>query len=567
MTKNTLRRFRSEPQNRDSAPRRSQYPDAEAAADWRRPARLLRVVALSLLLMGLMPAAVCSAQPPGDEPNPKMLRCLTEATGSIRTDPAQVPAAEHGRNVTLHWNVQMPTGCSAVQAKVDGRPVEKSGSQAVPAVYSRSFSLAIAFGGARRSLATTRLTVALPRQVTISSNDMAPLLVQALGTEWTSVRVLGHVELNLSGRHDIEIARNVSLIGTRTPSTPGPLLFTDADTDILFNIMGNDDRTQANVRISGVRIRGRHFDDVVDINDGCCRGIVVNSKVGVTIDNNEIYGWHRAGIEVRDDRSAIAYPTNPHAVQIRNNYIHHNQQSDSFGYGVVTGPGAYALIERNLFDYNRHAIAADGHLVDNGTSGGGYLAYENLVLKNGGVHCNAVACGHTHQFDMHASNDCGADFNCGPAGEYLDISRNSFFYVNHNGFKLRGTPRLAAHVHDNVFAHEALFDETKTLPNGRPYWVWGALKQNETGLDQQRNRIKVYGIANLGTCDFDGDGTEDYFLATGQTWWFSSAKTHPWSYLNTSTRERSAVTLGYFDGDQRCDVSANGVIYPGGRTT
>jgi hypothetical protein len=36
-------------------------------------------------------------------------------------------------------------------------------------------------------------------------------------------------------------------------------------------------------------------------------------------------------------------------------------------------------------------------------------------------------------------------------------------------------------------------------------------------------------------------------------------------FLNTSTKRRAEVTLGQFDGDNRCDVLADGIIYPGGK--
>jgi hypothetical protein len=70
----------------------------------------------------------------------------------------------------------------------------------------------------------------------------------------------------------------------------------------------------------------------------------------------------------------------------------------------------------------------------------------------------------------------------------------------------------------------------------------------------------------LGTCDFDGDGLNDLFLATGQTWWYSSGGDTPWIYLNTSKKRRAEVTLGFFNADNTCDVWVDGTIYPGGRT-
>jgi hypothetical protein len=55
-------------------------------------------------------------------------------------------------------------------------------------------------------------------------------------------------------------------------------------------------------------------------------------------------------------------------------------------------------------------------------------------------------------------------------------------------------------------------------------------------------------------CDFDGDGVDDLFLATGATWWFASAGKFHWSFLNTSSKRKKDLRFGYFDGDDRCDV-------------
>jgi hypothetical protein len=167
---------------------------------------------------------------------------------------------------------------------------------------------------------------------------------------------------------------------------------------------------------------------------------------------------------------------------------------------------------------------------------------------------------------MHGQENCGisgafndAVYNCGTAGHDMEIRYNSFFYTKGNAIKLRGTPQLApngAFVISNVFAHDTLFDGI--LP--------GAVAQTETGLFTSGNLVGVNGLNELGTCDFDGDGITDSFLATGQTWWFSSGGDKPWVYLNTSTKRRSQVTLGFFNADNICDVSVDGTIYPGGRT-
>jgi hypothetical protein len=55
-------------------------------------------------------------------------------------------------------------------------------------------------------------------------------------------------------------------------------------------------------------------------------------------------------------------------------------------------------------------------------------------------------------------------------------------------------------------------------------------------------------------CDFDGDGIDDLFLATGKTWWFSSSGVFHWTFLNTSSIRKKDLKFGYFDDDNRCDI-------------
>jgi hypothetical protein len=68
---------------------------------------------------------------------------------------------------------------------------------------------------------------------------------------------------------------------------------------------------------------------------------------------------------------------------------------------------------------------------------------------------------------------------------------------------------------------------------------------------QGKDTFGVYG-----TCDFDSDGRDDLFLATGRTWWFSSGGVFHWTYLSSKTEELAQLGLGDFDHDGRCDVLA-----------
>jgi hypothetical protein len=68
------------------------------------------------------------------------------------------------------------------------------------------------------------------------------------------------------------------------------------------------------------------------------------------------------------------------------------------------------------------------------------------------------------------------------------------------------------------------------------------------------NDINFDSYSRFGVCDFDGDGADDLFLATGRT---SGSRALADSSGRISARGASAlnqVRLGYFDDDQRCDV-------------
>jgi hypothetical protein len=202
-----------------------------------------------------------------------------------------------------------------------------------------------------------------------------------------------------------------------------------------------------------------------------------------------------------------------------------------------------ASIERNVFDFNRHAIAAGGQ------EGVGYNAFLNLVLKGGGHH-DTLLNTWTHQFDVHGDDDCydvipwyeERWYNCGNAGTTFQFVGNTIQFDNDRAIKIRGTPRDSAIIRNNVLAHGSLGDAIAPTDNGRV-----SVQSNITGSDQ-------YG--NYGVCDFDGDSRDDLFMATGVSWWYASAGRREWTFLNAQPERLSSVGLGDFDGDGRCDVFA-----------
>lgn len=500
------------------------------------------------------------------------VRCLDGITGSLRATPTSIAL---WTSTTLSWNVTVPTGCSSIRLYLGSQVVARAGMLTVQPMASTVYRLrAVYSGSGEREVVTAPVTVVLPvdpaspgrRLVSIDASNWVPLLMQALRTENTTIVVANHVDMNLSNRESIRIASGVVLRGGRTSRDPGPRLYTTTRPKVLFDIDGD------NVRISGVRIEGPDHFGVVPEDDEPDKGvgILVYSDINIEIDHNEIYGWSQAAVRVNDCDGKDWCPSlngrmlpseNPNAVRIHDNYIHHNQHEGKNGYGVALHYGAYVLIERNVFDWNRHAIAGDG------SSGTGYAAYRNLVLKNGGYHdtycAPFVVCPigvpvhhhYTHQFDMHGTDTCGiGHLNCGDAGYSMYIRHNTFLYTAGNAIKLRGIPEVGMFIGANVFAHDRFYDD--------------AVVQTEQigAYAEPGNVLGVDASTELGSCDFDGDGTDDSFMATGATWWYSSAGEMPWTYLNTSTVRLSEMSLGYFDGDNRCDVKVGDTIYPGGST-
>lgn len=203
------------------------------------------------------------------------------------------------------------------------------------------------------------------------------------------------------------------------------------------------------------------------------------------------------------------------------NYLPHNQRIGE-GYGVEISDGAYALVEKNTFDFNRHAIAADGAF------GTGYFFYRNFVGSGGGQH--EVIFGidtQTHQIDMHGQQDCwGADGYCGVAGEYYGypVQRDHLFYGD--------CAQATWHTHP---AHGCGVQHVSAYGD-----VWGSLVDSgamqqtdgQDGIIQWGNTFNApLDVEVASACDFDVDGVNDYFLATGAVWFVSGPVYQGFRYL------------------------------------
>jgi integrase-like protein len=557
-----------------------------------------------------------------------------------------------GTSTTLRWSVRVPDGCAYALVVSAGPPnwiswtsstgiaAQPQGAMKVQPAFDTSYQLTLAWGPnllGTASKTTPVVTVNLPiapirrctskggcfddipdcslgkcrHTVTIDAPNLAPLLVQALGTPSTTVIVKDGVELDLSPQTGgpITIANGVQLIGERIAEPgkrfqPGPRLFvtTLVYHETLFETQGDT------VRVTGVQIQGpsmtagdddHHISVGIQITGVCgpkngdgswphCPSIP--GHVNVEIDHNEFSGWSNAALQVSDEHGQIVvnqqvrvdrgvtpaelvYPTTE-PVWIHDNFFHHNLHNGTAGYGVNVGGGAHALIERNVFDNNRHAITSG-----NNDPRVGYRAYLNLVLSGHGTG--------EQMFDIHGSGESCIDwplclakhhFWVGRAGNDFDIRYNSFLYKDGAAVLLRGTPTLGlpegAIVRFNVFAHDLPFDVAVGT-----YWFSGAVKWTEapgpTVQDNLTDR-KSYPPSTI-LCDFDGDGVPDTFIATEQTLWYcpgpSDCVTAPgsgkptWVYLNMSTKRVDQLALGHFSGGPVCDVVDGDFISVGGAGT
>lgn len=249
----------------------------------------------------------------------------------------------------------------------------------------------------------------------------------------------GRAEIDCTARVYVErmllgIPGGVTLASDRgRDGSPGALLCCNTlDVRPLLCALGPD------VRISGLRIAGPNPRRCMDHHhrsfaEGSGRGRdyyyrfpiadgIATEHGGLTVDNCEIGGWSHGAIFLQAG-------TGHH---IHHNFIHHNQYN-GLGYGISLDQ-AHALIERNLFNYNRHSIAGTGR------SGCGYEACHNVELEHSLSHC----------FDMHGGRDRQDGTNV--AGTHLHIHHNTFG-CEELAIKVRGVPEETSEIHHNWFFH------------------------------------------------------------------------------------------------------------------
>jgi len=249
------------------------------------------------------------------------------------------------------------------------------------------------------------------------------------------VFIPGETEIDCTARVYIEelvlqVPAGVTLAGNRGENgSQGALLYSDAlKTPVLIRATGPD------VRVTGLRIRGPNPKRYLDHHhrsfaEGRGHGYYYKfpTSAGINteyphleVDNCEISAFGAAGIQLRQGDGH----------RVHHCFIHHCQYN-GLGYGV-SHDVASSLIERNLFDFNRHSIAGTGR------PGCSYEARHNVELGTSLSHC----------FDMHGGRDRkdGTDI----AGTRIIIHHNTFRAPEHP-VVIRGVPQETCDVFNNWF--------------------------------------------------------------------------------------------------------------------
>jgi hypothetical protein len=400
------------------------------------------------------------------------------------------------------------------------------------------------------------------------------------------------VDLNLNGRQ-IVLGDDRSLVASpacaRGPRKLGPRIYVTEVPPKRAPFVIRGDR----VRFSGFRLEGpTNYIAQGDERKEFGIDVAPFSNVApirrIEISNMEIYHWSGGAIYLADnaeqtDRGRLV-GSFPEAIRISDSYIHHNRHGDGYGYGVDINGGAYALIERSVFDENRHAIAGGSKGRDADYSG--YTFRGNLILPGGGLHCsehwaNALLawqanCWQTHQIDMHGDKSWWrlGPWCCGTAGETIIIEGNAIFYTGGDGgdlpgtdsgyaIKIRGNPLDKVFVDANVFRHGNSGDaiaqngdlrETCSI-FGWPCFIVAADRITHPIIVTSNNAWGVNPLSQIESCDFVGDGNPDEFLATGVSWWTKSSTTGQWRHLNVMAETMPQLILDDIDGDGKCDVA------------
>ena len=389
----------------------------------------------------------------------------------------------------------------------------------------------------------------------------------------------------------LAVKSGVTIRGDRRGVLLGPQLSLSVDSGVVpassLGFTGFIEAQGGDVRITGLRIQGPSRAECSGIDqDPSCKqhgvaGVitkVANDDVKVIIDHNDMSDWTRAAIDLYTWLGEPSPPTcgQPPLYRARNvvvarNFIHDNRQgnnnapggSDADGYGIAAGWGAHPLIAGNMFLDNVHSVTSDG------TPFAGYTVQDSLFLSAGSFsHASA-------NIDMHGS---GTDHDGGIGGSGVDVLRDTFLDGAHQVFSMRGYPCDGEpdNFHGNV-----VLQGIETAINWEVGGPPPAYLKIDSKFVTQPSLLPppppgpppfslLDPTQRLGVGDFDGDGKDDLFLATGAGWYYAPGANAEWRFLSAKTETINNLLFGDFDGDGRTDVftqvGENWMVSWGGRS-
>ncbi len=375
---------------------------------------------------------------------------------------------------------------------------------------------------------------------------------------------------------EIPLRSNLEIVGERGDLASRPLLYNDIQ---IARGYAQFELTGRNVRFEGIHLKGPKLPSQHTTQTPYVDGIKVvqdaANQLGrdVVIADNEFDNWSGGAVWVGapygNELPSVwrQHPEWKHynysdvgILRVERNYMHHNVMHNG-GYGVVVSSGGWVTINGNLFETNRHAVAATGRAFQ------GYAARFNYVLEGGYKQGYAW----NQHFDVHGETPSGKNKGYGgAAGTKFEITHNTirgeqgYYCVPVAGctqarpaFMLRGTPTDGAFWQDNVVVHDdkdeavALqgrapsdIDIRRILPTSERQFNF---KSGGNAYDKDYTREIMLG-------EFDGDGRTDVFLAAGTAWFISRAGLRPWEFIRPSTKTKRDLALADIDNDGITDV-------------
>ena len=472
-----------------------------------------------------------------------------------------LPMPAHSSNVALRSNRRKPASlilASCLLAAGCGDPPDEREESLQALRVVPPPPITVSAGSAQASACSTSIRVSTP--------DALDGALRSPGT--ACVVVARDSVLDMTGRSGIPVHAGVTLMGERGALGSRPSLITES-TSIdgqgysLLQLAEND------VAITGLHFRGPAAGSRTNGQPPTNAIAIVedaDAQQGrrITISDDEFDQWTNAAVDVSSTHNvrtpeeyapgwARLAPGDAVLVLVTRSYFHHNAV-DGAGYGVAVGGGAYVAVEGNVFDFNRHAVAAGGF------AHSGYRARFNYVLQGGykqGSYYN-------QHFDAHGTGDTDGNGIStgygGTAGESFEIAFNTirgeqtYFlgFKTRPSFMLRGAPTMGATFHDNVDVHDDL--DAAVALKGSPSDTGFGEDQAKFNFQAWGNQFDLDHAGELASGDFDGDGRTDAFVATGTAWFYSSGGSGPWRFLHASDKLVGQLGLADIDNDGVTDV-------------